>query len=126
MVILVNTWDKLVLDDRAVFIPVLPVLLRAPLKVTSTPVDEDGDEEDTVKVRNRSSSANDSAPKETHDPVGDVVGFARIPPPSAGQKAVSMSGLNKGRVLDGTPRELRESLAVAEDALSLHLKSTLL
>lgn len=37
-----------------------------------------------------------------------------------------MSGLNKGGVLDGTPRELRESLAVFEDALSLHLKSALL
>lgn len=30
MVILINTWDKLVLDDRTIFIPVLPVLLRAP------------------------------------------------------------------------------------------------
>ena len=37
-----------------------------------------------------------------------------------------MSRLNKGRVLDGTPGELRESLAVFEDALSLHLKSALL
>jgi hypothetical protein len=37
-----------------------------------------------------------------------------------------MGGLNKGRVLDGAPRELRESFAVAEDALSLHLESALL
>jgi len=126
MVILVDTRDKLVLDDRAVFIPIRSVLLRAPLKVASTPVDEDGDEEDAVEVRDGSSSADDSAPEEAHSPVGDVIGFARVLPPSAGQKAVSVSGLNKGRILDGAPRELRESLAVVEDALSLHLKSALL
>jgi len=37
-----------------------------------------------------------------------------------------MSGLNEGRILDGTPRKLRESFAIVEDALGLHLKSALL
>jgi hypothetical protein len=37
-----------------------------------------------------------------------------------------MSGLDKGRVLDNTPWELRECLAVVKDALGLHLESTLL
>ena len=37
-----------------------------------------------------------------------------------------MSSLDKGRILDSTPRELRERFAVAEDTLSLHLKSALL
>lgn len=32
MVILVDTGDKLVLDDRAVFIPILSILLRAPVR----------------------------------------------------------------------------------------------
>ena len=45
----------------------------SPLKVTSTPVDEDGDEEDAVEVRDRSGSANDGTPKEAHSPIGDVV-----------------------------------------------------
>ena len=71
-------------------------------------MDEDGDEEDAVKVRDRSSGANDSTPQETHNPVGDVIlvvsnvsrviydalrtktyGFSRVLPPSARQKAVS-------------------------------------
>jgi hypothetical protein len=37
-----------------------------------------------------------------------------------------MSGLNEGGVLDGTPWKLRESFAIVEDTLSLHLKSALL
>lgn len=37
-----------------------------------------------------------------------------------------MSGLNEGRILDGTPRELRESFTIVEDTLSLHLESALL
>lgn len=44
-----------------------------PLKVTSTPVDEDSDEEDAIEIRDRSSGANNSAPEEAHGPVGDVV-----------------------------------------------------
>jgi hypothetical protein len=36
-------------------------------------VNKDGDEEDAIEVRNRSGSADDSAPEEAHDPVGDVV-----------------------------------------------------
>ena len=37
-----------------------------------------------------------------------------------------MSGLNEGRILDGAPRKLRESSAIFEDTLSLHLESALL
>jgi len=126
MVILVDTRDKLVLDDRTVLIPIFSILLGAPLKVTSAPVDKNGDEEDAIEVRDRSGGADDSTPEEAHSPVGNVVRFARVLPPSARQKAVSMSGLDKGRVLDDTPWELRECLAVVEDALGLHLESTLL
>lgn len=46
---------------------------RLPFKVASTPVDEDGDKEYAVEVRNGSSGANDGAPEEAHNPVGDVV-----------------------------------------------------
>ena len=37
-----------------------------------------------------------------------------------------MSGLDKGRVLDGTSWKLRKSFAIFEDTLSLHLESALL
>ena len=37
-----------------------------------------------------------------------------------------MSGLDEGRILDGTPRKLREGFAIFEDTLSLHLESALL
>ena len=36
-------------------------------------MDEDGDEEYAIEVRDRSSSADDSTPEEAHSPVGDVV-----------------------------------------------------
>jgi len=44
-----------------------------PLEVTSTSVDEDGDEEYAIEVRDRSGSADDSTPEEAHSPVGNVV-----------------------------------------------------
>ena len=37
-----------------------------------------------------------------------------------------MSGLNEGRILDGTPWKLGESFAIVEDTLSLHLEAALL
>ena len=37
-----------------------------------------------------------------------------------------MSCLNESRVLDDTPWKLRESLAIVEDALGLHLEPALL
>jgi len=126
IVISIDTGDKLVLDDGTVLIPIFSILLGAPLEVTSTPVDKNGDEEDAVEVRDGSSGADDSAPEEAHSPVGDVVGFARVLPPSTCQKTVSVSGLDKGRVLNSATGELRESFAVLEDTLSLHLKSALL
>ena len=46
---------------------------RLPLKVASTPVDEDGDEEDAVEIRDGSGGTNDGTPEEAHDPIGDIV-----------------------------------------------------
>lgn len=66
-------------------------------------MDENGDEEDTVEVRDRSGGADDNTPEEAHGPVGNVVlvtknvrrarysglpaqtyRFSRVPPPPAG------------------------------------------
>ena len=44
-----------------------------PLEVASTSVNENGDEEDAIEVRDRSSGADDSTPEEAHNPIGDVV-----------------------------------------------------
>ena len=98
---------------------------RLPLKVASTPVDEDGDEEDAVEIRDRSGGTNDGTPEEAHDPIGDVVlmtpnlglstmyselrtgthGFARIFPPSARQKAVSAGTSLRTTIKDERERE---------------------
>ena len=56
-----------------------------PLKVSCTPVKQDDDEEHGVEVRDDSGRANDSTPCQTHRPVGDIVGFAGVCPPAAGQ-----------------------------------------
>lgn len=69
----VDPGNELVLDDRAVLLPVLAVLERAPLEVAPAAVDEDGDEEHGVEVRDRGARALREAPGERHDPVGDVV-----------------------------------------------------
>ena len=70
---LVHAGDELVLDDGAVALPVLAVLERAALEVAAAAVDEDGDEEDGVEVRDRGARALAEAPREAHHPVRDVV-----------------------------------------------------
>lgn len=48
------------------------------------------DEEDRVEVRNRCRGADDRAPKETHDPVGNVVWLAGVRPEAGGEQAVAI------------------------------------
>lgn len=51
---------------------------------------EHGDEEHRVKVGDDSSCANDSSPSETHGPVGNVIGLARVCPPAAREETVTV------------------------------------
>lgn len=50
---LVNARYKLVLHDFTVAFPILPVFLCTSFEVTSTPMDEYGDEEYGIEVGNR-------------------------------------------------------------------------
>lgn len=70
---LVDSGNELVLDDGAISLPVLAILNRATLKVASTAMDEDGDEEDGVEVGNDGCTSDHCTPAEAHGPVGDVV-----------------------------------------------------
>lgn len=56
---------------------------------------EDNDEEDGVEIGNDGRGADDSAPSETHNPVGDIVGFARVGPESACQETIPATGHQK-------------------------------
>jgi len=89
-------------------------------------VDEHSDEEHRVEVGNDSGCPDDCTPSETHGPVSNIVGLARVFPPATGKQTVSMSSLNECRVCDRVPRELGEGLTELGDALSLHLEVTLL
>ena len=53
-------------------------------------------------------------------------GLAGIAPPAVGKEAVTVSRLDERGVLEGTPGQLGEGLAVGENALGLHLEATLL
>ena len=44
-----------------------------PLEIARRTVDEYGDEENTVEIRDRRRSTDDKAPAEAHDPVGYIV-----------------------------------------------------
>jgi len=123
---LVHVGNELPLDNFTVTVPVLAVLPRAAFKVTAATMDEDDNEEDRVEVGDGGGSSNDGTPHEGHDPVGDVVGFARPCPPAGGKEAVTMRGLNVGWVLDDATRKLREGLAELGNALALHLEPALL
>ena len=105
---LVNSWDISPADDAAVSFPIFAVLPLTALEIASASVEEDDDEEDGVEVRDDGGSADDGAPGEAHDPVGDVVGLAGEGPPSTRQKTVTMCSLNIGGVFDGVPSDSSE------------------
>ena len=44
-----------------------------PFKVTSTSVNENGDEEDRIEIGNRCGKTDDGTPCEAHDPVRNVI-----------------------------------------------------
>ena len=48
-------------------------------------MNQDGDEKHGVEVRNNGGSADAGAPCKAHNPVRNVIGFARVRPPSACQ-----------------------------------------
>lgn len=76
-------------------------------------MNENGDEKDRIVIGDDSCIANDHAPTEGHDPVGDVVlagcqdmlmrssaqrktyRFARVPPPTINQKAIAGCNLSR-------------------------------
>jgi len=77
---LVDTGNKLVRDNLAVSIPVLPVLGRASFEIAPNPVNENGDEEHGIEVWDGRRRANDRAPAEAHHPIGDIVRFPGVSP----------------------------------------------
>lgn len=123
---LVDTRNKLVLDDVAILLPVLSILDCASFKVTATPMNQDDEEEDWVEIWDWGGKSDAKSPRERLEPVCSIVDLASICPPSARQQAVSVFGLDKGGVLDDAPWELRECLAEGRDSLHLHPEATLL
>jgi hypothetical protein len=84
--------------------------LYAPLEITSTPMDQNNDEEHRIEIRDRGGSADDETPSETHDPICDVVlpsayhdlfqkeggtrvthRLARIGPPAAREQSIPIT-----------------------------------
>jgi len=122
----VDPGNELPSHNLAIAFPVFAVLDSAPLEITGRAVNEHGDEEDAVEVRDGRRSADDEPPGEAHNPVGHVVWFAREPPPATREKTIAMCRLDIGWVLDRAPWQLRERPTVFIVALSLHLKATFL
>lgn len=54
-------------------INVVTLQVGVPLKIARRAVNEHGDEENTVEIRDWRRIANDKAPGEAHDPVGHIV-----------------------------------------------------
>lgn len=83
-------------------------------------------EEHGVEVGDNGRCSDNGTPSEAHGPIGNIIWFARILPPTAGKQTVTMRRLNESWILNRVPRQLRERLAEVSDALSLHLEVTLL
>ena len=60
-------------------------------------MDEHNDEEHGVEVRDYGRGADDGAPGEALDPVGDVVGLAAVRPETAGEELVSEEEVSRRR-----------------------------
>jgi len=123
---LINTRNIFPFHHLTISVPVFAIFPGTSLKVPCTSVQECDNEEHGIEIRNDASSADDSAPSQTHEPVGDIVGLAAIFPPTASEETIPMRSLNVGWILDDTTRELRERFTELGDALCLHLESALL
>jgi len=99
----VDPRDELPPHNLAIALPILSVLDGAPLEIAGGAVDEHSDEEDTVKVRDGRSRADDQAPGEAHGPVGHVIRFTRDLPPATCEESIAMCRLDVGWVLDCAP-----------------------
>ena len=71
-------------------------------------MDKDSDKEGGIEIRDGGCWTDAETPCETLDPVGCVVWFTGVGPPARGKEAVTVSGLDVGWVLDGSPGELGE------------------
>ena len=60
-------------------------------------MDKHRDEEDGVEVRDDGRRADDGAPGEALDPVGDVVGLAAVCPEAAGEELVAEGKVSRRR-----------------------------
>mmetsp|Transcript_5638 Transcript_5638/g.23129 ORF Transcript_5638/g.23129 Transcript_5638/m.23129 type:complete len:219 (-) Transcript_5638:733-1389(-) len=101
---LIHVRDQPVLDDGAVLVPVLPVLLLARLAVPHVPVHEQDAEVDDVKVWHHVRKPAREAPGPRHEPVAQVVDVPRDAPPPAGDKP--------GAPLRGQVRQVRHPRVV--------------
>ena len=70
---LVDSWNELVLDNFTIFLPVLSILDRASLKVTTASVNENDEEEDWVEVRDGRGKTHAQSPGKRLEPVCSVV-----------------------------------------------------
>ena len=71
--ILVDTRDKLVLDNRTVTFPILSVFDGATFEITTATMNENRDEEHRIEIWDDRCPTDDRTPAEGHSPVSDVV-----------------------------------------------------
>ena len=79
---LVYMWYNAPGDQHHILLPILPILNRTPLKVPSTSMHQNRNEERRVEVRYDRSAADAQTPREALYPVGGVVRFTSIGPPT--------------------------------------------
>ena len=89
-------------------------------------MDKDSDKEGGIEIRDSGCWTDTETPGETLDPIGCIVWFTSVGPPAGGKEAVTVSGLDVGWVLDGSPGELGEGFTPFEGSLSLHFEATFL
>ena len=89
---LIDSWNKFPLDNLTIAVPILAIFhrtstrhyikmdakneiagKRSPFEIPADTVNEDGDEEHGVKIRDRCGGADDSAPGEAHYPIGNII-----------------------------------------------------
>lgn len=87
---------------------------------------QDQEEETKVEIRQERAETTDQTPRKGLEHVCSVVRLANDTPPSRGQQQVTVLSLDIGRVLDSTPRKLREGLTINEGAILFHTETVLL
>lgn len=108
-----------------ILLPILPILLRTPMIIPISPMQDHRNKENRQKPRQRALKSTHQAPTRQLNKVRGIMHLARLAIPPTRHQRPTILTTNESRVLDSLIRKLRERLTRDESSL-LHLPEPVL